>query len=579
MMSDRLELYRRGAVFHQKQNLAWPLYGAGMEHLGEDGKPVALPWPKYGPDELLVRHDARVLCPADVKLIKLGEKHPRISRDLQKAPAVPGHEVVLTVVGVGENLRGRYRVGDRFVVQPDIYKGGVGYGYGFVLQGGLSQYSVLDHRVLEGDAGCYLMPVQPGTGYAEAAMAEPWAAVVATYRLEFRRGIKAGGVTWIVGAPSLESEASARPYIISQGFDTASHPRSLWLTNVPEGLKAWLEERALSLGIELLAVEDFSRPPSGVVDDVILVGADADVVEAISPMLAPRGVFAIIADQPMGRKVRVDIGRIHYDRILYIGGLGPDIAEVYAQPVRSSLKPGGRVWFVGAGGPIGRMHVQYAIMLEDGPKAILCTALRSARLRAVESAYRSDAQKKGVEFVCVAREETDRYAAVLGTVGKERFDDIIVLAPDASATEEAAQYLKPGGVLNVFTGVARGTMAELDLSAVYLKGIRYIGFSGSTVDDMRMTLEWIESGRLSPNRLVTAVGSLSAAREGLTAVAESQFPGKVVIYPHIKRFPLTRVDALEHVLPSVHARLADGREWTREAEEEFLRLLLDHEAA
>jgi len=327
--------------------------------------------------------------------------------------------------------------------------------------------------------------------------------------------------------------------------------------------------------MRVISVEDPSNPPPEAVDDIILLGADADLIEEISPYLASRGVFAIVAEHPMERKVRVDIGRIHYDRILYIGGTGPDIAEIYATPVRSSLRPGGRVWFVGAGGPIGRMHVQYAIMREEGPETVFCTALRSARLRAVESAYRLDAQRKGVEFVCVAREENERYLEVLQTVGQAGFDDIIVLAPEASATEEAAQYLKPGAVLNVFTGVARGTMAALDLSAVYIKGVRYIGFSGSTLDDMRTTLEWIESGLLSPNRLVTAVGSLSAAREGLTAVAESWFPGKVVIYPNIVDFPLTRVDELNRVLPSVYARLADGREWTKEAEDEFLRLLLD----
>ncbi|MGQ9594226.1 MAG: alcohol dehydrogenase catalytic domain-containing protein [Anaerolineae bacterium] len=573
-MADNLEIYRQGVIPPKRVNLAWPLYGAGMECLGKGAKPVALPWPECGPDELLVRHDACVLCPADVKLIRLGENHPRISRDLGKEPVIPGHEVALTIVSVGEHLRGQYQVGDRFIVQPDIYKGGVGYGYGFMLQGGLSQYAVLDHRVLEGDAGCYLLPVRPETGYAEAAMAEPWAAVVATYHLQFRTKIKPGGVAWIVGVPSLEAEGRGQ-YYVSQGLDTWSHPRALWVTNVPREFKRWLEDRASGLGVELISVEDVQNPPPGVADDIVLLGADADLIEKLSPHLAPRGVFTIVADRPLGRKVRVDIGRIHYDRILYIGGPGPDIAEVYATPVRSSLKPGGRAWFVGAGGPIGQMHVQYALLLEEGPNTVFCTALRSARLQAVESAYHRDAAEKGVEFICVAREEAERYLATLQDVGSEGFDDIIVLAPDASATEEAAQYLRPGGVLNVFTGVARGTVAELDLSALYLRGVRYIGFSGSTVEEMRKTLEWIESGSLSPNRLVMAVGSLSAAREGLEAVSESRFPGKVVIYPNIQDFPLTRVNDLGRTLPSVHALLTGGREWNKQAEDEFLRALLD----
>lgn len=58
---------------------------------------------------------------------------------------------------------------------------------------------MLDGRVLDGDGGCYLMPLQPQTGYAEAALLEPWACVIATYRLKYRSGLKPGGTTWIVG--------------------------------------------------------------------------------------------------------------------------------------------------------------------------------------------------------------------------------------------------------------------------------------------------------------------------------------------------------------------------------------------
>ncbi len=34
---------------------------------------------------------------------------------------------------------------------------------------------MIDQRVLNGDHGNYLIPVKPDTGYAEAALTEPWA--------------------------------------------------------------------------------------------------------------------------------------------------------------------------------------------------------------------------------------------------------------------------------------------------------------------------------------------------------------------------------------------------------------------
>ena len=139
-MPDKLELYRRGSETPKKSNRFWPLYGAGLENLGRDGKPIEEPLPPYGPDKLLIRHDACGLCFSDIKVIKLGEEHPRIFRDIKKDPVVLGHEIALTVVGVGDNLKDRYHVGDRFIVQADIWKNGVNLAYGYMTRGGLSQY-------------------------------------------------------------------------------------------------------------------------------------------------------------------------------------------------------------------------------------------------------------------------------------------------------------------------------------------------------------------------------------------------------------------------------------------------------
>ena len=128
--------------------------------------------------------------------------------------------------------------------------------------------------------------------------------------------------------------------------------------------------------------------------------------------------------------------------------------------------------------------------------------------------------------------------------------------------------------MNIFAGVARGTTAKLDLSDAYMKDVRIIGHSASSIDDLRLMLHQAESGELSPNRSVAAIGSLNATKDGLQAVQDQVYPGKVVIFPQIKDFPLTAVPDLKDVLPTVYEKLKDGREWTKEAEEEFLRLML-----
>ena len=198
-MTDKLAEYKaaRGAL--PQVNQVWPLYGAGFENLGRDGQTLDRPMPTLGPDELLVRHDATGICFSDIKVIRAGNDHPRIHRDMAQEPVVLGHEVSLTIVGVGENLRDQYQLGDRFIVQADIYINGVTYAYGYEIQGGFSRYAVVDWRVLNGDGGNYLLPVKPTTGYAEAALNEPWACVEASYTVDYRATWLDGGTVLLVG--------------------------------------------------------------------------------------------------------------------------------------------------------------------------------------------------------------------------------------------------------------------------------------------------------------------------------------------------------------------------------------------
>jgi threonine dehydrogenase-like Zn-dependent dehydrogenase len=562
-----LAQYKRGDAPLPETSQLWPLYGAGMENLGQDGRPLRVPTPAPGPDELLVRHDAVGLCFSDIKVIQAGEAHPRIYRSMRQEPVVLGHEVSMTVVGVGENRRDQYQVGDRFIVQADIFVNGVGYAYGYEIQGGLSQFSVIDERVLAGDHGNYLIPVQPDTGYAESALTEPWACVIAAYQLHYRTSIQPGGTTWVIGA----NPGDARPYTYSAPFS----PGRLMLTDVPAGFASWLRARAAEASAEIIEEADLAHPPVEPVDDIIVLGADAEIVERAGPHLAPFGVLVIAARGPLGRPVEVDIGRIHYDRLVYLGTRESDIAQAYRKtPVRSALRPGGRAWFVGAGGPIGRMHLQRAIQHPNGPRTVVCSDVSAARLADLESSFRAEAEAKGLDLICVNPRDRESFQAALVPFRERGFHDIVVLAPVAAAAAEAGTYLAPAGVMNVFAGLARGTKAPLDLSDAYLKDTRVIGHSASSIDDLRLMLRRTERGDLSPNRSVAAVGSLSAARDGLRAVQEAVYPGKVVIYPQIRDLPLTSLPQLRGRLPSVYARLKDGREWTLAAENELLRLML-----
>ena len=568
-MSDKLNDYRRGIVPLPATYRLWPLYGAGLENMGREGRLIETSMPSYGPDELLIRHDACGLCFSDIKVIAQGQNHPRILRDMKTEPVVLGHEVSMTIVGVGKNLSSRYHVGDRLTLETDMLVNGKSLAYGYWFQGGLSQYSVIGPDIYASDLGNNLILVQPDKSYAEIALSEPWACVVAAYTLNYRTRLKSGGTAWFIGT------GTEKPYTISAGFEADSHPKRLLLTNIPKVFATWLETRAKELEVEVLSVPDVTAPPVEFVDDIVLLGGDTDLIEKVSPHLNQFGIMAIIADKPLSRSVNVDIGRIHYHRWLYVGSKGKDISKAYSDvPVRANLRPSGNAWFVGAGGPMGHMHVQRAIRFANPPAIIVCSDVSDERLSDLSDSLAAEAITKGIQFICLNPMKEADYNAGMAAFKASGFDDIIVLAPIPAVISDASAYLAPQGVMNVFAGVVRGTMVKLDLSDTYLKQARIIGHSASAMSDMQEVLNRINSGELSPNRSVAAIGSLSAARDGLQAVKDANFAGKVVIYPNVREFPLTALTALKDPLPSVYAKLSDGREWTKEAEDEFLRLML-----
>ena len=561
-MSDKLTGYAHADAPLPQQNKLWPLYGAGFENLGRDGKLIETDFPTYGSDELLVRHDAIGICFSDIKVIRAGENHPRIYRNMAEDPVVLGHEVSLTIVGVGEDLQDDYAVGDRFIVQADIYLDGVSYAYGYEIQGGFSQYNVVDQRVLDGDHGNYLIRVKPTTGYAEAALNEPWACVEASYTVVYRTTWQEGGTLWLVGdGAGLELGTAAQ-----------WRPGQIVLDVADSAFAAQVRDWAQSAGVNVVDDDGEMR-----FDDIVILGNDPELIERAFPRLANDGSFNVVSREPVARRVQLDVGRLHYDNLLLVGTSDPDISTAYG-PVRTQLKPGGALWVLGAAGPMGHMHLQRALEIGEGPATVVATNLKPAKMESTERKFAGSAGEHQVNLVCLSRgsfaSDDEMDAELRSVAGGRGYDDIAVMAPSTSAIESVMDHLADNGVLNVFAGLPRGTQASFDLNPVVRRGVRITGTSGSSIDDLRHMLELTESNTLSTNGAVAAIAGLEGVDEGLQAVANGRFPGKVVIYPHIRSLPLITLAELEEKFPSVFARLKDGQIWTTEAEQELLELML-----
>jgi threonine dehydrogenase-like Zn-dependent dehydrogenase len=247
----------------------------------------------------------------------------------------------------------------------------------------------------------------------------------------------------------------------------------------------------------------------------------------------------------------------------------------------SEIKSGGAAWFIGGAGPMGKMHVQLALEMENCPSKVLVTDVGAERLASAVERFEPIAKRKNIEFKAVnpAEMSGDEFSRLVSefTDGKG-FDDIVVLAPVAALIGGAVPFLGKNGLMNIFAGVPIGTIADLDLTGVYEKQIRFVGSSGSKLSDMRDTLNAAESGGLSTGTALAGIGGIDASWDGMLAVKELKFTGKVVIYPQI-HLPLMSLEGLKEQLPNVYAKLTDGKFWNGEAEAELLKstLKLDSE--
>lgn len=579
-MSDTLDRYRKMERTLPDRNLAWQMKEAGVENFGKDGVD-SLPLARPKDDEVLLRVDAIGICFSDVKLITQGSTHPRITgRDLAAEPVIAGHEVSLTVIEAGSKWKDTYKPGSRYIVQADVYYKGVNLAYGYALAGGMQQYGIVGEPILNGDEGSYLIPVKPDTGYAEAALVEPWTCVVAAYRITPRKTLKSGGVTLIV-------QTEEGDYSINGAICSAGAPAKLILAGVSESLASGIcncggcKAEVVKIGkLNTDAVKALNQERAGGkgFDDVIVLGTpDPELAEALGENLANRAVMAIIADRPMSRPVKIDIGRVHYDYIDYVGTKSKSVADAYTSSRKSELKAGGSVWFLGAAGAMGSMHVQRAAKMTDGPKKFLCTDVDNYRMDCLKASIADYVRDNGIEVIYVNPVEQGQKAvdeAIQKITGAKGFDDIVVLVPVSALIESAIPHLAEGGLMNIFAGVPRGTIATLDLSATFMKGNRFVGSSGSRPQDMVDTLGYTESGDLPTRSSLAAIGGIDAMAEGVRAVKEARFPGKTVIFPHIQ-MPLTALTDLDKVMPNVFAKLKDGKFWTQEAEEELLKSKLE----
>jgi threonine dehydrogenase-like Zn-dependent dehydrogenase len=330
--------------------------GVGFHHL----QVRKVPTPRPGPRQMLARVDAAGICTSNIKLVEQGPDHKLVyGWDVTRYPLILGDEGSVTLVEVGQELRERYRPGQRYVIQPAVDHAPINYperyrdgargivkvAVGYTLGGHLAEYILVTEEILAADC---LIPLPDAVlPYAHVAMSEPLSCVISGQDHHVHltqagplaprsvlKGLKPGGVTVIVG-----SGAMGRMHL---DLALSYRPRAIVATDfIEERLERARQlfgPRAEQLGVALYAVN----------------AGQTDVRELVNELTDHRGADDVIVAVGSGKAIQAAQSHIGRGAVLNLfGGLkkgedivGLDTSLVHYQEINVTGSSGGSPWDV-----------------------------------------------------------------------------------------------------------------------------------------------------------------------------------------------------------------------------------------
>ena len=156
------------------------------------------------------------------------------------------------------------------------------------------------------------------------------------------------------------------------------------------------------------------------------------------------------------------------------------------------------------------------------------------------------------------------------------YDDIFVMAAVPALLSQCSELLAYDGCLNFFAGPTdKNLTAAFNFYNVHYMMHHVAANSGSLVNDMTDSVEWIGRGLLHPEVMVTHVGGLDSAADATLNLTKVP-GGKRLVYTHVA-MPMTAIadfaekgksDPLFAELDRICA--ANNGLWSKEAEDYLL---------
>lgn len=323
--------------------------------------------PEIGPDDVQVKIVSDSICMSSYKAAVEGEDHKRVPDDVAENPVIIGHEFCGDIIAVGENWKHRYKVGDRFSIQPaHFYEGSLkAPGYSYAYCGGSSQYANIPIETLKMDC---LLPYASDT-YFYGSLSEPMSCIVGTYHAmyhtnggsyEHEMGIREGGKMAMLaavgpmglGAIDYALHSDRRPsLLVVTDIDDARLERAKTLYTV---------EDAAECGVKLVYVNtrmdnaaEYLRDLTGGTgyDDVICFAPVRQVVEQADAILGENGCLNFFAG-PTDTQFKAEFNwyNVHYAGTHVVGTSGgntDDMRESIEMMTGGRLDPASMVTHIG----------------------------------------------------------------------------------------------------------------------------------------------------------------------------------------------------------------------------------------
>jgi threonine dehydrogenase-like Zn-dependent dehydrogenase len=320
--------------------------------------------PEIKADELLVKIVSDSVCMSSYKAAKQGAGHKRVPDNVADNPIIIGHEFCGEIVEVGEKLKGRYKAGDKFSMQPAMKGTYDAAGYSFPYLGGDSQYGIIPARYIEQDC---VLPYD-ADAYFYGSLAEPLSCVIGavhanyhtvqgdyTHRMDIKEGgnmaLLAGVGPMGLGLVDYILHRERKPsLLVVTDIDDARLKRAAEILPVEEAAKNGITLVYLNTGSGDAVSALKEHAPNGY-DDVFVFAPVAAVVEQASAILGYDGClnfFAGPSDTAFAAKL--NFYDVHYNATHIAGTSGgntDDMREALEMAGKNRLNPSILVTHIG----------------------------------------------------------------------------------------------------------------------------------------------------------------------------------------------------------------------------------------